>query len=306
MPLAETALPLAGLLAKTLDAGLELLRVVPVESPSGAESHARAYLDRIASDNVSEGMVAEARVLRGSPADCIVREAAAQHVWLIVMTTHARSGLRRAALGSVAEHVVAHSPAPTVLLRDTKISTPRLRTLLMTVDGSCAAPLALITELAKEAGARVILLRVVAIEETYVWQWRRGPVLEEPQAVAIARQQLTDLVTRLRAAGVTSDAHVAIGSPAATIRSVAAEVDADLIAMATHARTGAERAMLGSVADAVVRTSGRPVLVCRLIPPPPGKPRPIDVVHELQHKQPRLVPLSIPEPQYRNIGLPRT
>jgi hypothetical protein len=48
-----------------------------------------------------------------------------------------------------------------------------------------------------------------------------------------------------------------------TIHAVAEETDADLIVMSTHALTGPARTVLGSVADAVVRTSRHPVLLAR-------------------------------------------
>lgn len=48
-----------------------------------------------------------------------------------------------------------------------------------------------------------------------------------------------------------------------TIEAVAEQIDADLIVMSTHARTGPARAMLGSTADTLVRTAKRPVLLIR-------------------------------------------
>ncbi|MFO0614149.1 MAG: universal stress protein [Polyangiaceae bacterium] len=44
------------------------------------------------------------------------------------------------------------------------------------------------------------------------------------------------------------------------IEEVAKEIGADLICMGTHGRTGLQRALLGSVAERVVRTSHFPVL----------------------------------------------
>jgi nucleotide-binding universal stress UspA family protein len=278
-PLAETALPLAALLARSLGATLDLVVVVPdrgaiVDAP-------RAYLDRIAG---TLDVPISTRLIAGDPGECIVREAAAEHVAMVVMTTHARSGVRRAVMGSVAEYVVAHSPAPTLLVRSGCRSTPQMKTILLAIDSSCAAALETTIELARTCGARVVLLRAVAFDETYVWQWGRGPVLPEPQAVVVARQQLADLAARVREAGVDAEVRVEIGEATPTIVSVAAEVGADVIVMNTHARTGAQRAIQGSVADAVVRWASLPVLLSRLVPPPPGRPRSIDVVHALQHR----------------------
>ncbi|MFO0675858.1 MAG: universal stress protein [Polyangiaceae bacterium] len=48
------------------------------------------------------------------------------------------------------------------------------------------------------------------------------------------------------------------------IHEVAAEIGADLIVMGTHGRRGIARALLGSVAENVVRMADRPVLTVRM------------------------------------------
>lgn len=57
--------------------------------------------------------------------------------------------------------------------------------------------------------------------------------------------------------------HVLDGDPARAILDVAADVEADLILVGTHGRTGVRRLLLGSVAEKVVREAGCPVLVMR-------------------------------------------
>src|SRR5438477_334580 len=54
--------------------------------------------------------------------------------------------------------------------------------------------------------------------------------------------------------------HHALGAPATEICRAADELDADLIVLGTHGRTGLRHAILGSVAEKVVRHSKRPVL----------------------------------------------
>ena len=56
------------------------------------------------------------------------------------------------------------------------------------------------------------------------------------------------------------------GRPAACVSRVAEEVRATLIVMGTHGRTGWDRLLLGSVAEAVVREAPCPVLTMRLSP----------------------------------------
>jgi hypothetical protein len=137
------------------------------------------------------------------------------------------------------------------------------------------------------------------------WQWH-GDFVEEPDALVNARQQLNDLAKGLRNAGIDTEVHARVGAVVPIIDSVADRVDADLIVMTTHGRLGVSRAIEGSFADAVLHSTHRPVLLCRLVPMPPEQARALDVLHALQHRQPTLVPQSVIEPQYRNIGLSRT
>lgn len=59
------------------------------------------------------------------------------------------------------------------------------------------------------------------------------------------------------------EAAVLSGSVAESLRCQADEVAADLVVMTTHGRTGASRAWVGSVADKLVRSSDRPLLMVR-------------------------------------------
>lgn len=57
--------------------------------------------------------------------------------------------------------------------------------------------------------------------------------------------------------------HVRFGDPVAALQQVAVDYDADVIVVGTHARRGVARAVLGSVAESLVRTAKLPVLVAR-------------------------------------------
>ena len=68
----------------------------------------------------------------------------------------------------------------------------------------------------------------------------------------------------LRSTGATVTARVAVGDAAEQIVSVAEEVDANLIAISTHGRSGLSRWAFGSVTDKVLRLEGRiPTIVVR-------------------------------------------
>jgi nucleotide-binding universal stress UspA family protein len=54
-----------------------------------------------------------------------------------------------------------------------------------------------------------------------------------------------------------------MGAPWDELNGVAAEENADVIVVGTHGRRGFSRVMLGSVAERMVRTAVRPLLVIR-------------------------------------------
>lgn len=78
-------------------------------------------------------------------------------------------------------------------------------------------------------------------------------VRAEAQAQLVA--ELTGFPRRVQCTVLTGD------NPAATIVQYAQDAQADLIAMATHSRSGMREAIWGSVTDSVVRSGVAPVLV---------------------------------------------
>jgi len=134
--LAEKALPLATDLARRAQAELVVLQaVIPLaaEAP-GLSPFARLLPPSVAFPDVLREQAHERLattinrfgahealitpvVVFGSPAEQIVDEAVQHHVDLIVMATHGYSGLRRLALGSVADKVLHSTTTPLLLVR---------------------------------------------------------------------------------------------------------------------------------------------------------------------------------------------
>ena len=77
----------------------------------------------------------------------------------------------------------------------------------------------------------------------------------------VALSQLRDLIPL--ACRSSWSAELAVGSPAETIVRIAEEQAADLIVMGTHGRMGFQHALLGSVAEKVVRLAPCPVMTVR-------------------------------------------
>ena len=185
------------------------------------------------------------------------------------MTTHARHGLRRAVLGSVAENVLRESPVPVLLLpgpaedRDFRA----FRHMLLAVDGSALSQ-ALIeptAELALKLGAAVTLVRSYAPPKAPTVD-EHGTMIrsidqEVDRILLLGEQFMAPLVRRLKDLGVEAAGQIAInGHPAQGILSVGHEVQADLIVMATHGRSGLDRMRHGSVTEEVLRHSDLPLL----------------------------------------------
>ena len=64
-----------------------------------------------------EGVRAEAKVRYGNPVEEILDHVTWDHIDLIAMATHGRTGLTRVVLGSVAEHVLRRTSVPMLLIR---------------------------------------------------------------------------------------------------------------------------------------------------------------------------------------------
>lgn len=79
-----------------------------------------------------------------------------------------------------------------------------------------------------------------------------------------AERAVDDASRRAQEAGIEVTEAVRVGAPHREICGYADDVNADVVVVGTHGRTGLSRAFLGSVAARVVRSSPVPVLV---VPP---------------------------------------
>ncbi len=264
-PASAVALPPARTLARATGAEVVLVRAVPASlAARSEEAEARQTLGRIVRELAASDLRVEAVVPIGDAAQEILGEVKRRGADLVVMATHGRAGLGRALLGSVAERVLSRSPVPVMLLRPGGRRLQRLARLLVPVDGTPGSSLAL--ALARSLGlatnAQVVLAQVVAPLPRYGEGLYIEPDWEEETRQA-AQAAVDRLAHALQRAGVAAEARARIGQVAPTIVALADEADADVIVMSTHALTGPIRALLGSVADEVVRTASRPVLLLR-------------------------------------------
>jgi nucleotide-binding universal stress UspA family protein len=83
------------------------------------------------------------------------------------------------------------------------------------------------------------------------------------RVLARFQDRLTPLAELVAARGVKTKKHVAIGSVADEILSIADHCHVDLIVMGTHGRSGWGHALLGGTTERVVRRSACPVLTVK-------------------------------------------
>jgi nucleotide-binding universal stress UspA family protein len=138
--------------------------------------------------------------------------------------------------------------------------------ILVPLDGSALAEKILphVQGIAKGTGAKVLLLRVApsaaaGIAAEAPTEARK--LLEAEQARAA--KYLEGVAKRVKDAGVGTKTQVSVGEPAVEIVTAAEREKADLIALMSHGVTGLSHFDMGSVAEKVVKTSPRPVLLVR-------------------------------------------
>lgn len=145
-----------------------------------------------------------------------------------------------------------------------------IRRILVPVDFSEPSQRALdyAAELARPFGAAIEVLHVAEVPAFVPSASLPEARASDLSLVTLVRESadkmLTEFVVAAAARGVVVQAsRLELGSPARVITEVAAAGDYDLIVLGTHGRTGLTRALMGSVAERVVRHAPCPVLSVR-------------------------------------------
>lgn len=249
--LAEAAIPFAELIPSR---AVRLLRVEPDAARAGSERDSAAGDDlaRLARGLERQGREVELIVESGDPAARIV--AAAAEADLVVMATRGKSGSERMLVGSVADHVARHAPAPTLLVRGAIAQpAPALGRVVVALDGSARSEAALpvAARLAGLLGVRPHLVRVA----------EASPGSAGGEAASEAAAYLAEQARRLGSHDLLATTAVLTGPPAEAL--IAAIDPTDLTVLATRGHGGLRRALLGSVAERLVREAAGPVLLVR-------------------------------------------
>jgi nucleotide-binding universal stress UspA family protein len=295
--LSEQALPLAVAIAERARARLRLVLVhqlpaVPL-SPEGRQLHFslglaahksdQAYLKTFAEQlkKQSSSLTITSATLTGPVAATLRGYIDETRSDLVVMTSRGHGGLRRLWLGSVADAMVRGSSVPVLLVRPEENPSPwpvleNLRQILVALDGSALAETILdpARKLAFLAGVELMLVEVIQPLASPLESQSAAPLRLDAELTSLRQKEaagyLTEVAEECLKAGVKATYSAPLGTNVAdTILELAESPDVGLIAIATHGRRGLKRLALGSVADKLVRTAPRPILVYR--PPRPTR-----------------------------------
>ena len=297
-PFAEHALPLAVSVAHRCGAVVHLVRIhiptldldnrplIDAEHERRESGEEQAYLEGVAGRLQARApdLKVVARLVDGAEHDslaaALVRHAEEVHADLFLLSGHCRTGVSRWLFGNVADDLLHQTSRPLLLVPASAKEPawdpePGFRHILVALDGSPLAERILepVLPLAGCMGAAVTLLRVVepavvpVIDPAFSASGVELAALESQQRAAW--QYLETLAGRLRAGphAAAIQLQVAIDAQAAAAilgfveRPPAGAGAVDLIALASHARTGLGRLLLGSVADQVARRAPVPLLV---------------------------------------------
>jgi nucleotide-binding universal stress UspA family protein len=210
---------------------------------------ARDLMRRFGRDGGAGEVSARARRGLGRIGDHVIELASEEHVDAIVVGTGQKTGLGR--LGSVSSVIVHDAPQSIVCVPPnaavTTSSVPVLHRALVATDLSAFANRAVPYAFAM-ASSEVHIVHVLKDEE-------------EADETELART-----LHALAPHGVKQavSAHIVRGDDAATaLAQTAARLGVDVVCIASHGRSGISRALVGSVADRLLRATHIPVLVLR-------------------------------------------
>ena len=282
-PCSENAFPIAVRLAASHDAELHMVHAIVLHAddphdpahhfpePDELYERMRSSAEARMATTAENGGMPDLKIVRAqvrgiSPAPVILEYAEEQGVDLIVMGTHGRRGLRHLLLGSVAEEVVRMADCPVLTVREDAASASAFERILVPMDYSANSELALgyAKEIASSEGASLHLLHVLEVGTypDFYFPVQASQMFDMPELKEKALQHLRD---RLEKEGpeVPAELHVELGHPAQNVVEYAERLEIDLIVLASHGRTGLERALLGSVAEGVARRAKCPVLIVK-------------------------------------------
>jgi nucleotide-binding universal stress UspA family protein len=217
------------------------------------------------------GIKVDYKILKGDAAEEIVDYADKARINLIIMSTQGRSGVRRWALGNVANKVLRATRKPVLLIRakgaKTDVYRERLVKVLVPVDGSKESEsiLRYVTYMATELDLEVTLFHAW-VRESEDFPLNTVGLEQLNQVRKRKESYVRRMETRLKRKDVNVNSvfrELWTDGAAEEIIKLADEGDFSLVAMSTNGRSGLGRWIFGSNAEKVLEGGSTPLLLVR-------------------------------------------
>ncbi|PKP71308.1 MAG: universal stress protein [Alphaproteobacteria bacterium HGW-Alphaproteobacteria-5] len=271
----DRAIRRATLLAKTTGASLTLIHVVDDDQPQRIlQAEQQASEAVLAEQTLSLRKIDELactfRIVLGDPFEGIATAVREDNADLLIIGPHRRRALRDVFVGTTAERTIRASNRP-VLMANGVPAAP-YRNVLVAVDLSeCSATaVRALQQLGLETSAAVSVIHVFDAPAAGLMVQASSTKDQIKAYLADEEERASgELATFLEECDLMPTRRImkySESSTAHTICAAAQEISADLIAVGTRGRTGIAKALLGSVAEEVLRISDRDVLAV-----PPGR-----------------------------------
>jgi len=260
------ALEFAKELAKKTKNKLELFHVIELPTPQSFSSYGEAgtfsaeanqvytveliekrkkQLAELSESLQNLGFIFESKMVFGNPFAGIAREIAEAEADLVIMGSKGASGLEEVLIGSNTEKVVRHASCPVITIKG-PFHLKELKKVVFASDFKNVPSdvVARLKELLKVFQAELHLVKI------------NTPSMFEASRVSKNNMESFQSDTGLDVASMEIYNSV---SEEEGILDYAEDIDADIIAMATHGRTGFLHLLSGSIAEDVVNAAHRPV-----------------------------------------------
>jgi nucleotide-binding universal stress UspA family protein len=183
--------------------------------------------------------------------ECIAEQAEKREIDLIIMGTHGIDGTKELLIGSNAERVIRSSKVPvlTIKKRHEKLAIKDIVFASNFYEESYTV-FNQIVEVAKVLNARIHLLKVITPSH---FEAQRYSIKLMEDFVTATDLQLDHTINIYNETKIENGIH-----------NFADDIDADMIAMETHGRTGIQHMLWGSITESVANHSSVPILSVKL------------------------------------------
>jgi nucleotide-binding universal stress UspA family protein len=263
----------AGLVARARGAELAIVHVVDDDQPETLVEIESREAERILAEQISSiaevsGIDCRPIVVAGDPFDGILRTAKSFEPDLIVMGSHRRQLLRDIFVGTTVERVIRTSHYPILMVNAE--AEQGYRNVLAAVDMSEPSARAIRTaqDLGLFDGKRLVLVHAFLVMGAGLMA--RADISKEDINRYIAKERLRvgeEMAAFLRREESRLEGwalRVREGTPIDVISATVKEVAPDVLLIGTQGRSGLSRLVLGSVAEAVLKSVDVDVLA---VPP---------------------------------------